>query len=79
MDTQEVKDAFIEMTKKLIRQVTDERELQNVRPELLREIRSNVWNLMEQERRTSEPPDNCEKRTYAVSGTRGFLDPIPFR
>ena len=45
MDTQEVKDAFIEMTKKLIRQVTDERELQNVRPELLQEIRENVRSV----------------------------------
>jgi len=45
MDTQEVKDAFIEMTKKLIRQVTDERGLQNVRPELLREIRENVRSV----------------------------------
>lgn len=45
MEKQEVAEKFVEMTKKLIRQVTDERELQDISPEILREIRMNVREI----------------------------------
>ena len=67
METQELKNAFVEMTNNLIQRVMNERENAHISPEILREIRSNVWNLMEQERRANEPHDDGKRRMCFVA------------
>lgn len=46
MDKQPIAENFEEMTKKLIRQVMDEREMECINPELIREIRENVREIL---------------------------------
>jgi hypothetical protein len=70
MEKQEVTKAFTEMTKKLIQQVMDERDVRNISPELLREIRSNFWDIAMLQDRT-EKKCSAEERTYAVFGGGG--------
>lgn len=45
MDKQTIAEEFEEMTKKLIWQVMNEREMACINPELIREIRENVREI----------------------------------
>ena len=46
MEKHDIMDKFAEMTKKLIQQVMNEPDLRKVNPDLIREIRENVREIL---------------------------------